>query len=205
MNLFEKLKKVAGMDQASLDKESTLNQYQILDDDPIDVVFAKTLIQNNGIFFYCDTQNALVKTIEGIIKKLNTEMIYCNEVALQKLLLSSNVQFEDSNYSKCHLTLSSCEYLIANQAKIMLSSKQLKSNNIKNLPQEHVVIAYTSQIVRNLNEAMSGINTRYIDNLPSTITTITSKQDSNSKSEGNVKKLSVVLIEDFKSKKYSIT
>ena len=52
----------------------------------------------------------------------------------------------------------------------------LVSNDIKNLPKEHIIIAYTSQIVKSLNEAMSGINVRYIDNLPSTITTIKSNQ-----------------------------
>ena len=80
----------------------------------------------------------------------------------------------------------------------MLSSKQLGANNIKNLPQEHIVVAYTSQIVKNLNEGMSGINTRYVDNLPSTITTITSNQlVEKTIVEGNIKNLSVLLIEDY--------
>ena len=62
-------------------------------------------------------------------------------------------------------------------------------------------MAYTSQIVKSLNEAMSGLNKRYIDNLPSTITTIKSEQvNTNEYSviEGNIKKLSVLLIEDYR-------
>ena len=84
----------------------------------------------------------------------------------------------------------------------MLSSKQLGSNNIKNLPKEHIIIAYTSQIVKSLNEAMSGINVRYIDNLPSTITTIKSNQLNEEENvDGNLKNLSVLLIEDFQDSK----
>ena len=81
----------------------------------------------------------------------------------------------------------------------MLSSKQLGPNDIKNLPKEHIIIAYTSQIVKNLNDAMSGVNTRYInEGLPSTITTIASKNTNLNKAiEGNIKNISVLLIEDF--------
>mgnify|MGYP001220881747 CR=1 FL=1 len=57
--------------------------------------------------------------------------------------------------------------------------------------------------VKNLNDAMSGINTRYIDNLPSTITTITSSREHNQNNilEGNIKNISVLLIEDFQDQK----
>ena len=49
---------------------------------------------------------------------------------------------------------------------------------------------------------MSGVNTRYIDNLPSTITTITGdKKQQTATQEGNIKKLSVLLIEDFQNQK----
>ena len=48
---------------------------------------------------------------------------------------------------------------------------------------------------------MSGINTRYVDNLPSTITTITSNQAVKKNIvEGNIKNLSVLLIEDYQEK-----
>ena len=84
----------------------------------------------------------------------------------------------------------------------MLSSNQLGPNNIKNLPNEHIVIAYTSQIVKSLNEGMSGLNKRYIDNLPSTITTIKShNKNYNDNIDGNIKNISVLLIEDYKSSK----
>jgi len=200
MNLFNKLKKVAGIHQAETAQNSQSKNYVILQDDPNDVVFAKKLIQNNGIFFYCDKKDNLIQIIQALSKKLNIENIYCIEPLLKDLLSSALISYKDSDCLNCHAVLSSCEYLIANQGKIMLSSKQLASNDINNLPKEHIVIAYTSQIVRNLNEAMSGVNTRYIDNLPSTITTITGNIKNHSITEGNVKNLSVILIEDFEEK-----
>ena len=116
------------------------------------------------MFFYCDNKDELIQTIQAINHKLNPNSIYWTEAILQKLLSDASIKYDDKNYYECDAILSSCEYLIAHHGKIMLSSKQLGPHSIKNLPKEHIVIAYTSQIVKNLNEGMSGINTRYIDN-----------------------------------------
>ena len=203
MDFLKRLKQVAGLHIEKEHTEKTESICEISKNDTMDVIFAKTLIQNNGIFFYCDNKDELIQTIQAINHKLNPNSIYCTETILQKLLTDSSIKYDDKNYSECDAILSSCEYLIAHHGKIMLSSQQLGPHSIKNLPKEHIIIAYTSQIVKNLNEGMSGINTRYIDNLPSTITTITSSnKENNQNTEGNVKNLSVLLIEDFKNPKF---
>jgi len=202
MSLINKLKIIAGI---KVDTKNTPNKEhycQISKDDSIDVMFAKRLIQNNGNFFYCDNKKDLIKTMQALSKKLNTKLIYCTEHVLKDLLSKSSIKHNDKDYLSCDTILSSCEYMIAHQGKVMLSSKQLGPNDIKNLPKEHIIVAYTSQIVKNLNDAMSGINTRYSDNLPSTITTITSnKENQNNNLEGNIKNLSILLIEDFQDQK----
>ncbi len=199
MNLFDKLKLVTGISSHPKKTSDESKQYEISTDDSIDVIFAKTLIQNNGVFFYCDNETDLIHTIQVLIKESKIDQIYCIEPILQTLLSKSKINYNSNNPS-CDAILSSCEYLIAQKAKIMLSSKQLGSNNIKNLPKNHIIIAYASQIVKSLNEGMSGINMRHIDNLPSTITTIKSKQkNSIDDLDGNIKNLSVILIEDFNS------
>ena len=144
----------------------------------------------------------LIKTAQALTSKLKIESIYCIEPIIQELLTKASINYNDKHYMQCDGIISSCEFLIAQHGKIMLSSKQLGSNNIKNLPKEHIVIAYTSQIVKSLNEGMSGLNKRYIDNLPSTITTIKSQQiQENENTEGNIKNLSVLLIEDYQTPK----
>jgi len=201
MNLINKLKIVAGFTSNKEEQSSEHNYYQIVKDDSIDVIFAKRLIQNNGNFFYCDKQEELIKTIQSLTTKLNINSMYCTEHILQELLTQSSISYNSTNYLSCDAILSSCEYLIAHHGKVMLSSKQLGPHDIKNLPKQHIIIAYTSQIVKNLNESMSGINTRYIDNLPSTITTIAgNNKNEENNIEGNIKNLSVLLIEDYNHK-----
>ena len=64
MNLLHKLQMAAGIISSKRKNEDNeINQYEILLDDSLDVIFAKKLIQNNGNFFYCDSQNNLVKTM----------------------------------------------------------------------------------------------------------------------------------------------
>tara|TARA_B100000427_G_C15343033_1_gene522045 strand:- start:12 stop:626 length:615 start_codon:yes stop_codon:yes gene_type:complete len=202
MSLIDKLKIVAGISLEKQHKLSDENHLEVSKDDSIDVIFAKKLIQNNGNFFYCDEKKDLIKTLQALTKNIQTKLIYCTEKILQELLTKSSINYTEDDYMSCDTILSSCEYLIAHQGKIMLSSRQLGPNAIKNLPKEHIIIAYTSQIVKNLNDAMSGVNTRYIDNLPSTITTITGdKEKQTTAQEGNIKNLSVLLIEDFQNQK----
>lgn len=198
MNLLNKLKLVTGIKSDKKRDEIDNTQYLISQDDTIDIVFAKNLIKNDGNFFYCDKKTNLIKTAQALTSKLKIESIYCIEPIIQELLTKASINYNDKHYMQCDGIISSCEFLIAQHGKIMLSSKQLGSNNIKNLPKEHIIIAYTSQIVKSLNEGMSGLNKRYIDNLPSTITTIKSQQiQENENTEGNIKNLSVLLIEDY--------
>ena len=198
MNLLKKLKLVTGFKSEEEEIKNKNSQYEVLKTDSVDVIFAKTLIKNNGNFFYCQKNDDLIKTICALNEKLNIQSLYCIEPVLQELIDRANLKSNKKDYQDCDAVLSSCEYLIAHEAKIMLSSKQLGSNNIKNLPKEHIIIAYTSQIVKNLNEAMGGLNKRYITNLPSTITTIKSEKIVESENQdGHVKKLSVLLVEDY--------
>ena len=202
MNLLKKLKLVTGIQKSDNTKNPAETYCEILKDDTNDVIFAKKLIQNNGNFFYCEKKYELIHTLQALTNNLNTQLIYCIEPILQELLAKSKIDYNKKEYQTCDTILSSCEYLIAHQGKIMLSSKQLGSNNIKNLPKKHIIVAYTSQIVKSLNEAMSGINMRYMDNLPSTITTIKSNPLNQAENiEGNIKNLSVLLIEDFQDSK----
>ena len=202
MNLFDKFKLAAGFKSEIKEQSSDSSQYEISSEDTNDIIFAKNLIKNNGNFFYCDKESELIKTINALIENLKIESIYCREKIIQELLKQASIEFKQTHQMECDGIISSCEFLIAHHGKIMLSSNQLGPNNIKNLPNEHIVIAYTSQIVKSLNEGMSGLNKRYIDNLPSTITTIKShNKNSNDSTDGNIKNISVLLIEDYKSSK----
>jgi L-lactate utilization protein LutC len=171
-NLFEKLRSTIfpkDKDDIHEDGESSSS---INDSEFEDVIFAKTLNENNGKFFYCENTEEVKVIIKDLIAEFDFENIFCKESELQNILTSVNIPFKGTNFASCDVILSSCEYLIADQGKVMLSTIQLGPENVKDLPNKHMVLAYTDQVVKNISEGMRALNKRTNQGNPTTITTI---------------------------------
>ena len=67
------------------------------------------------------TQAKLIKTIQALVDKINVHSMYCTEKILQELLNKIPINY-NANYTSCDAIISSCEYLIADHGKVMLSS-----------------------------------------------------------------------------------
>ena len=84
----------------------------------------------------------------------------------------------------------------------MVSSEQTKNIKIEELPDSLVIVAYTSQIVKNISEGLNGIQIKYGQSRPSLVTTIRTKESISTMSDSDrTKDLYVFLIEDFKEKR----
>jgi L-lactate dehydrogenase complex protein LldG len=55
----------------------------------------------------------------------------------------------------------------------MISSGQMSGRRLNVYPEIHVVIAYSSQLVPDLKQALAGIRQRYAERIPSLISVIT--------------------------------
>jgi len=171
-------------------------QFEIEKNDPVDVVFAKKINKTGGKFFYCKNEKKIKETLKKLLNYLNVKDLYCLEPKIQDNLSNWGIKFEKKDETKCNAMITTCEYIIANQGKVLLSSKQIQNKNIKNLPQELIVVSYTSKIVLKLNDAMRSITKKYKTKTPSNITTIGNKKEG--VEIGNKKNLNVIIIEDFK-------
>ncbi len=170
-------------------KTTPSNKFEISKDDPVDVIFAKKLNNSGGKFFYCNNKEKIKKTLGKFLNHLEIEKLYCVDKNIQQILTSLNLNFEINNFEKCQGIISTCEYIIADQGKVLLSSEQIKNNKLSNFPNELIIISYTSQIVKRINDAMRALTKKYKYKTPSNISTI-----------GNgIKNLNVIIIEDFKS------
>tara|TARA_B100001559_G_C16225007_1_gene495156 strand:+ start:122 stop:700 length:579 start_codon:yes stop_codon:yes gene_type:complete len=170
-------------------KIPTANQFEISENDPSDVIFAKNLNNSGGKFFYCKNEKKIKTTLDKLLSHLKISHLYCIDEKIQKKLHDLNISFESSNEDECQGVITSCEHIIADQGKVLLSSKQIKNKKPSNFPNELIIISYTSQIVLRINDAMRAITKKYSKKTPSNITTI-----------GNgMKNLNVIIIEDFKS------
>ena len=84
----------------------------------------------------------------------------------------------------------------------MLSSNQLRHRKIDELPEIFIVFAKTSQMVRDINEGMRGINSKYPQQKPTGL--ITLKCFREKKSDNNINDLGskfkntyLILLEDL--------
>src|SRR5690606_32404501 len=97
--------------------------------------------------------------------------------------------------------LTSCESLIAQDGSVLFSSKQLFHYKTNELPVNIIVIAKASQITRSKSDGLRNIKMRYVDEIPTNITTMQhfkeSKNDDFLQYGIQAKNLYLLLLEDF--------
>ena len=169
---------------------------------PLEQVFVKKFVGNQGKFLYCTSLSEVTDNIANIIKENSWEEIICNDYDLQKLIKSVKVKTSEKLSNKNPLFVS-CEHLIAENGSILFSSNQLKDAKISELSENFIVYATTSQLVKTKGESLTGIKTRYKGNIPSNISAIKSFnpscKDDDFMSYGNTnsKNLYLLLFEDL--------
>ena len=195
MNLFKKLFN-SPKEKVTEEPSSELQNL------PLDQIFVKNFIKNNGKFLYCTTLQEVVLNLENIIQENSWENISCNDNDLLKLIRSLNIKTIDKLTKQFPIFLS-CEHLIAENGSILFSSNQLKEHKISELSENFIVYATTSQLVSTKGESLTGIKTRYQGNIPSNISAI-KNYNLNSKDDDfmnygntNSKNLYLLLFEDL--------
>ena len=94
-----------------------------------------------------------------------------------------------------------CEFLISNTGKILLSNNQINHFKIKALPKTIIVSAKISQIARDVSQGMTQLKNKYINTIPTNITTLNIKRkssnDKQNQEEQTDSKNIYLLLEDY--------
>ncbi len=150
------------------------NVYKELSDSQ-EVVFAEEFIKMAGKFVYCESEGEFIENLKVLIAENNWSNIFCIEDGLKQILTNGDIQFfsENDDINEIEVGLTQCEYLIARLGSIMVSSRQQCGRRMFVFPPVHIVLAYSSQLVPDLKQALAGIKQRYADKVPSMISVIT--------------------------------
>ena len=186
--------------KAKLNKEEQEEQKKFTPDpnDPADVTFAKVFTNNGGKFFYCEDKEDFYTNLKQLLQESKWELPYCGNDELKKILEPTKLIFE-TDYQKADSSVSTCEFLIAFNGSVMVSGEQTKNLKIEDLPEALIIVAYTSQIVKNISEGLRGIQNKYGKSRPSLVTTIRTKESITTMSDSDrAKDLYIFLIEDYK-------
>jgi hypothetical protein len=197
MNFF---KKFLGLKKESSEEKKLENIEVNLS---LDDLFVHNFIQKGGKFLYCTKHQEIIDYLVSILDENKWNSLTCLKqdfFAKYTDYLSTEIT-NDTNLKNAFLT--DCEYLISQNGNILFSSNQLQGNKLNNLTGDFIVVANTSQIVRNMGESLTGIKSKHKENIPSNISSIRnynrSKDEDNfiSSENSNSKNTYLILFEDL--------
>lgn len=202
MNLF---KKIFGASSSKSEEVSKTDQSPYMETPslPVDEQFTFNFKKNGGKFLYCDTLEELNEQFENILVENDwfEQEVLCFEPTLFNILEENRLIY--THTSKPKFAFCTCESLIATDGSILFSSTQFKHFKSSELPESIVVFATTSQLRANKSDGLTVIKKKYVNGLPSNITTITQfesvkEKEQNFLQQGSIaKNLYLLLLEDL--------
>lgn len=159
-------------EMADVDKESEIFTTS---EEPLEIQFAQNFSGVNGKFVFCENENEFIENIDFIAKDNKWTNLFCLEPKIKELLTKGNIKFSDaeSDFLSTDAGLTLCECLVARTGGVVISSKQASGRRLPVYSNTHIVVAFTSQLVYNIKDALKFVKDKYGANIPSMITTIT--------------------------------
>ena len=143
-------------------------------DESLDLIFAEEFTKIAGKFGYCQNENEFIALLKSLISEKKWEKIYCIDEILKSFLKNGEISFtcEEADFKNMKVGITRCEYLIARLGSVMVSSKQASGRRLNVFPESHIVLAYSSQLVPDIKDALKNIKKKYEHNFPSLISVI---------------------------------
>jgi L-lactate dehydrogenase complex protein LldG len=140
-----------------------------------DVTFAQEFTKVSGKFVYCESVDDLGKKLKYICFENKLQNIFCFEDDLKQLLDEYEIAVCDDKTKilEVNTSISYCECLVARLGSVVVSSKQISGRRLIALPETHIIVAFTWQLVEDLKDALAFLKEKYQKKLPSSITFIT--------------------------------
>jgi L-lactate dehydrogenase complex protein LldG len=148
--------------------EGTQSVYQPAGEDNA-VIFAEEFTRLQGRFAFCINKQDLQTQVLLLLKEKGWDKIYCKEDKLLPLFFPAAGEPYGS-LSLCDVSITGCEYLVARTGTIVLSAAQQEGRTASVYAPVHICIAYTSQMLYEIKDALLALKEKYGSNFPSFVT-----------------------------------
>jgi len=140
----------------------------------LDLTFAQEFTKTGGKFAYCEDEHDMAEKLKYIIQENQKSSLYCLEEKIKPILEQHDIEFADQpgELLQAGIGVTYCEYLVARLGSIVVSSRQMSGRRLNVFPETHVVIAYTTQLVPDIKDALDKIAKKYDAGFPSAVTFI---------------------------------
>lgn len=140
----------------------------------LEVEFAENFTGLLGKFSFCVDERELVSHLQALSTTKKFTSIYCKEDEIKNSLVKNGFNnLTSDDLAACHASITGCELLIARTGSILMSSVQKSGRTASVYAPIHICIAYTNQLVYDIDEGLQILKEKYINNLPSLITLAT--------------------------------
>lgn len=137
----------------------------------LELEFAEQFNALQGRFVYCVNRQELAFQLSSLIKKQDWQKVFCLENELKNLFGSSiEERFTDIGLADCDVCITGCELLVARTGSIVMTAAQFSGRTTSVYAPIHICIAFTSQLVYDVKDALVQIKEKYNGKLPSLIT-----------------------------------
>lgn len=129
----------------------------------------------NGKCIVCTSDEALIQHLKEIISEKQLSSIFCMDKKILNFLKSNDINCsnEVSDFTEMQAGITSCEFLVARTGSVIVSSAGDSGRRMNVFPPIHLVLANSAQLVQFPEDALVAVQSKYKNNLPSTVTTIT--------------------------------
>jgi L-lactate dehydrogenase complex protein LldG len=159
------------VEQGDVDFESNI---YTTSDEPLEIQFAQRFAALNGNFIFCENEEEFSHIMAALVKEHSWNNITTYDEKVQQLLKTADVPFisDPKKITSTDVGVTLCECLVARTGSVFVTSRQPAGRRLPVYSNIHVVVAYTSQLVYNLKDALTLIKGKY-NSIPSMIANIT--------------------------------
>jgi L-lactate dehydrogenase complex protein LldG len=137
----------------------------------LEVQFAEEFSKLLGKFVFCLNHTELAEQLNALISQHSWDKIFCNEPKLKQALIENSFNsFAATSLTDCDASITTCENLVARTGSIVLTTASASGRTVSVYAPIHICIAYTSQLVYDVKDALQAVKEKYAGNIPSLIT-----------------------------------
>ncbi len=133
------------------------------------VTFAEEFTKLQGKFVFCPTKIDFENDIKQLIHIQQWQHIYCIEEPYKTVM--NNLGYTMHNdLPSCQVSITGCEFLVARTGTMVLSAAQQSGRTTSVYAPIHICVAYTSQLLQDVKNALQELQVKYGNKFPSFVT-----------------------------------
>ncbi|TWI83519.1 L-lactate dehydrogenase complex protein LldG [Lacibacter cauensis] len=138
--------------------------------DDMAVQFAQEFTKLQGKFVFCADEKDMAEQLLQLAAARKWDKVVCREQKLQQIFkqLKIPINFHD-NLADSDVSFTTCELLVSRTGTMVLSTANESGRTTSVYAPVHICIAYTSQLVYDLKDAIQVLREKYQGQLPSFI------------------------------------